>query len=171
MTTEEKIDETTQDDSGASLESDALTHENGQNGASTHVPEPVTGLQLGSRRFVYAAYFGFAIGVAFVIEKAVSLVWTRLAQWKPAFGEPHDEFLMPIAGVLGVATAIYYYRRDDAREYVEQVAEELAKVTWPSKREVTNSTTVVVIATAVATVFFALMDQFWRYLTNLVYGF
>ena len=51
------------------------------------------------------------------------------------------------------------------------VAEELSKVTWPSRKEVTNSTTVVVITTLFATLFFALMDRFWAFITDKIYTF
>ena len=44
------------------------------------------------------------------------------------------------------------------------------KVTWPSRTEVTNGTFVVIVTTIVSTVFFALMDRFWGFVTNLVYG-
>ena len=52
-----------------------------------------------------------------------------------------------------------------------EVAEELSKVTWPSRKEVTNSTTVVVLTTVFATVFFALMDRFWSFITDKIYTF
>ncbi|NOU29350.1 MAG: preprotein translocase subunit SecE [Polyangiaceae bacterium] len=65
---------------------------------------------------------------------------------------------------------LYYWRKASSRQYAEEVAEELSKVTWPSKKEVTNSTTVVVVTTIVATIFFALLDQFWRFVTDKVYG-
>jgi len=35
---------------------------------------------------------------------------------------------------------------------------------------VTSSTAVVIVATMFATVFFFLMDKFWSFVTNLVYG-
>jgi len=50
------------------------------------------------------------------------------------------------------------------------VATELSLVTWPTRTEVTNGTVVVIVTTVVSTVFFALMDKFWGFLTNLVYG-
>jgi preprotein translocase subunit SecE len=50
------------------------------------------------------------------------------------------------------------------------VASELAKVTWPNREMVTNGTIVVIIASAVFTVYVALLDQFWSFLTTLVYG-
>jgi len=126
--------------------------------------------QLGTRRFVYAFYFAGGITGAFLFSKVVNLVWTRLSLWRPAFGEPHDEVVMPIAAVVGTLVAVYYWRDQEARTLVEEVASELSKVTWPTRQDVINSTFVVIITTLVATTFFALMDRFWGFVTNLVYG-
>jgi preprotein translocase subunit SecE len=125
--------------------------------------------QLGYRRFVYAAYFAGAIAVAFLASKLIGFAWAKLATWK-GIGEPKDEIIYPIAGVLGAGIALYYWLRTRARQLAEEVASELSKVTWPSRREVTNGTTVVIITTVVATVFFALMDRFWGFVTDKVYG-
>jgi preprotein translocase subunit SecE len=132
--------------------------------------EEATPSTLGYLRFVYAAFFGFAILSAFLFAKAGQAGWHKLSTYKPAVGEPHDEYLYPAAAVLGALLALYYWRRDSSRTYIEEVAAELAKVTWPTRKEVTNATTVVVVATLVSTVFFALMDQFWRVVTDKVYG-
>ena len=126
--------------------------------------------QFGTKRFVYAAYFGGAIGIAFIVEKILHFAWLKLSQYKPELGEPHDEAVMPIAALVGLGAAVYYWRRTRARELAEEVADELSKVTWPSKQEVTNGTAVVLVTTALATIFFALMDRFWGFVTNLVYG-
>jgi preprotein translocase subunit SecE len=126
--------------------------------------------QLGSKRYVYAAYFAGAIGVAFLASKIISYAWYRLSQYKPNLGEPRDDVVMPIAAVVGVIAAIYYWRRTRARQLAEEVAGEMAKVTWPSRTEISNSTVVVVVTTIVSTIFFALMDRFWSFVTNLVYG-
>ena len=126
--------------------------------------------QLGHKRFVYAAYLAGGIIVAFLATKAVDLAWTRLGQWKPEFGEPRDEIVAPLAAVIGALVALRYWRDQKVRKLAEEVAEELTKVTWPSRKEVTGSTTVVILATAFATIFFFLMDKFWSFVTNLVYG-
>ena len=128
-------------------------------------------MQLGTRRFVYAAYFAGAIGIAFLGSKIANLVWQRLESYKPEVGDPRDDLIMPIAAVVGAAVAFYYWRKQEARQYAEEVATELSQVTWPSRQEVTNSTTVVIVATAFATIFFALMDRFWAFVTDLVYRF
>lgn len=126
--------------------------------------------QLGSRRFVYAAYFAGAIAVGFVASKVVGFGWQKLSAWKPAVGQPQEELVMVISGVIGIGTALYYWFRLKTRRLAEDVAEELSKVTWPSRREVTNGTTVVIVATAFATIFFALMDRFWAFVTNEIYN-
>jgi preprotein translocase subunit SecE len=126
--------------------------------------------QLGTRRFVYAAYFAGAIGIAFLASKVIEVAWTKLQSWKPMVGEPQDEVVMPLSALVGGLAALYYWRRTRARELAEQVATEMGKVTWPSRTEVTNGTVVVIVTTVVSTVFFALMDKFWGFVTNLVYG-
>jgi preprotein translocase subunit SecE len=127
-------------------------------------------VQMGGQRFVYAAYFAGGIAIAFLLSKATSYAWARLALWKPVIGEPHDEIVMPIAALVGAGVAFFYYRDEKTRILAEEVASELGKVTWPSRDEVQNSTVVVIITTLIATAFFFLMDRFWGFVTNLVYG-
>ncbi len=139
--------------------------------AAEHEVREAAPMQLGTRRFVYAAYFAGAIGIAFLLSKIGNLIWQRLEAYKPEVGDPRDDLLMPVAAVIGAGVAFYYWRKASARQYAEEVASELSQVTWPSREEVTNSTTVVIVATAFATIFFALMDRFWAFVTDLVYRF
>jgi preprotein translocase subunit SecE len=128
-------------------------------------------MQLGYVRFVYAAYMAFAMLVAFLVAKIAHVTWYRLGQWKPELGEPTDEIIYPIALVVGVLASLYYWKKPSSRQYTNEVAEELSKVTWPNRKEVTSSTFVVIVTTLFATVFFALMDQFWKYVTDHIYSF
>lgn len=133
-----------------------------------------TPLQLGYLRYVYAAYMAGALGIAFLVAKIGHATWQLIGKWKPdlgAWGEPKDEYVYPVAAAVGIGVAIYYWRKATARQYANEVAEELSKVTWPTRKEVMNSTTVVILTTVFATVFFALMDQFWKYVTDKIYTF
>jgi len=112
-----------------------------------------------------------AMLIAFLVARGGHLAWYKLGQWKPEFGEPRDEAVYLVAGAVGILVAVYYWRKPEARQYATEVAEELSKVTWPSRKEVVNSTTVVLFYTVFATVFFALMDQFWKYVTDKIYSF
>src|SRR5581483_9952478 len=91
--------------------------------------------QLGTQRFVYAAYFAAAIGIAFVMSKTLDYAWFRLQTYKPAIGEPREEVVMPVSALIGGGTAVYYWFRTRARELAEEVATEMSKVTWPSRTE------------------------------------
>jgi len=126
--------------------------------------------QLGERRFVYAAYFTGAIAIAFIMSKVLDYAWYRAQGFKPSIGEPREEITMPLAALIGAGAAGYYWVRTRARQLAEEVASEMTKVTWPSRDEVQNGTFVVIVTTLVSTVFFALMDRFWGFVTNLVYG-
>lgn len=163
--------ESSNEDDGASLSrSEEPSAQEEADAAAAGVEDEFAPNQLGTKRFVYAAYFAGAIGIAFFLSKIGSFAWAKLSLWKPNVGEPHDEVVMPIAAVVGGLTALYFWKRTRARQLAEEVASELSKVSWPDKKEVTNSTTVVIVTTAFATVFFALMDRFWGFVTNLVYG-
>jgi preprotein translocase SecE subunit len=126
--------------------------------------------QLGTKRFVYAGYFGGAIGMAFVVSKLFDFAWLKFQSYKPSIGDPREDIVMPLAGLVGLGVALYCWYRTRARELAEQVAAEMARVTWPGRTEVTNGTFVVIVTTVISTVFFALMDKFWGFVTNLVYG-
>jgi preprotein translocase SecE subunit len=127
--------------------------------------------QLGTRRFVYAAYFAGAIGIAFLMRRSSSAspgssrrpTSLRSASRATRSSCPSRRSSARRHGCL-------LLDRTRARELADEVATEMSKVTWPSRTEVTNGTFVVIVTTIVSTVFFALMDKFWGFVTNLVYG-
>jgi preprotein translocase subunit SecE len=53
---------------------------------------------------------------------------------------------------------------------LQEVRLETAKVTWPSRREVTITTIMVFVMVALASIFFFAADQIIRYLITLVLG-
>jgi preprotein translocase SecE subunit len=114
--------------------------------------------QMGHRRYVYAAFFSFAIALAYFISRAGLSLWHLLSQYTPKVGEPRDDLLTPIAAVLSGITVFLVYRRADVRQLSDEVALELSKVEWPTKEKVRRSTTIVVTATLGAAVAFWLYD-------------
>lgn len=136
--------------------------------------------QLGATRYVMAGMFIAAIAVAFVIGKALGALWGYMAEalwFQTRFGalarvgeEERTEYTTLFGAFVAVGLAVYFYRRPDVRRWTDEVASELAKVTWPDKAEVTNSTIIVIVASAFATMYLALLDYFWGFVTRLVYG-
>ena len=77
---------------------------------------------------------------------------------------------LAIGAVIGIVAVIQTYRKETIRRWADEVAGELAKVTWPTRDIVTNGTIVVVIASFIATAYVGILDRLWSFLTNLVYG-
>lgn len=150
--------------------------------AATEAPDDSSAVptQLGATRYVLAAFFAAGMTVAFLVAKTTTGAWNRLADnaWVsshiPALSRLGEDdratWAMLFGAVVGTWSVVYAYRRDDVRTWTSEVASELAKVTWPSKKEVTNSTMVVIATSTFATVYLALLDRFWGFVTNLVYG-
>jgi len=136
--------------------------------------------EVGVEKYVHAAFFAAAILAAFLGGKMLLSLWNNLVEWPAAVRalpvlleyteEERGSITLIIGAVLGLFTILRYYRRPSVRSWATSVAGELARVTWPSKDTVTNGTIVVLVAGAIATVYVALLDRLWSYLTNLVYG-
>jgi preprotein translocase subunit SecE len=55
-------------------------------------------------------------------------------------------------------------------QFMQQVRQEISKVTWPSRKETLITTTMVFIMSVVAAIFFLLVDQILSVLVKLVLG-
>jgi preprotein translocase subunit SecE len=136
--------------------------------------------QLGAQRYVTAGFFAAGLLGAFILGKTIHALWANLAgrDWfasaLPSLAAFEDgtrsSFGMLIGVVVAALLVIRLYRRADVREWTDDVAGELAKVKWPTRKDVYNSTVVVIAASAIFTTYLALLDRLWAFVTNLVYG-
>jgi preprotein translocase subunit SecE len=55
-------------------------------------------------------------------------------------------------------------------QFVKQVRQEVAKVTWPSRKETSVSTMMVFIMVVIAALFFLLVDQVFASAVKLLFG-
>lgn len=134
----------------------------------------------GSERYVHAAFFVAGILAAYLSAKAIGMAWNSLAAWPDAvravpqlvgFAEEQRETYSLAAGAgIGTLVVIQSYRKESVRTWAGEVAAELSKVTWPTREAVMNGTLVVVVASALATVYVTILDKIWGFLTTLVYG-
>ena len=61
--------------------------------------------------------------------------------------------------------------KNNPLEFVQQVRREVAKVTWPTRKETTVSTIMVFVFVTIAALFFFLVDQVLAKLVKRVLGF
>jgi preprotein translocase subunit SecE len=157
--------------SGEALADDALAEASGEAAAPT---------TLGATKYVHAAFFVVGIVTAFVSGKVLAGIWNALAAWAPAvravpqlllYGEDERPGFTMVAGVgVGIVVVFQMFRRPGVRQWSDEVAAELSKVVWPTQDIVRNGTIVVVVASALATVYVGLLDRLWGFVTTLVYG-
>jgi preprotein translocase subunit SecE len=134
----------------------------------------------GPSEYVYVAFVGVGILAAYLSGKILAAIWNRLGEWPTAvqhvpqllrYGEDERDTITMVAGVLiGLILMIRTFRKEHIRRFVAQVAMELTLVTWPNREAVVNGTIVVVVASAVAALYIALLDRLWAFVTTLVYG-
>jgi preprotein translocase subunit SecE len=135
---------------------------------------------LGATKYVHAAFLAVGVLAAFIGSKVLAGAWTRLAEWPAAvralpqliaFSEEQRETYCLIGGaVIGAVGVLQAYRREGVRTWADEVALELSKVSWPNREAVMNGTVVVIVASAIAAVYVAVLDRFWGFLTTWVYG-
>ncbi len=181
---EEKLDELEvaerSDEARPADESDAMELTEGAEASETSDAEEAGPATLGATRYVHAAFLAGGILFAYLSGKLLGSIWGSLANWPAAvrqvpmllqYSEQERGTITTFAGgVIGVIAVIQLYRKEHIRRWADDVATELSKVTWPNKEMVTNGTIVVLIASAVFTVYVALLDRLWGFVTNLVYN-
>jgi preprotein translocase subunit SecE len=176
MATEETKDER---DEQADIESADDLGASSIEAAEPAAPELPGAQQLGTARYVHAAFFAVGILAAFIGSKLLGAGWSRLADWPTAVRavpqliayseEQRETYTMVGGAAIGAVSVIQTYRNPGVRRWTDEVAAELSKVTWPNREAVMNGTLVVIIASAIATVYVAILDRFWSFLTTLVY--
>jgi len=156
----------------AEAETSTITREDGsvEDGAAV----------LGAARYVHAAFFAAAILAAYVSAKVLVVCWGLLAEWPDAVRavpqlvqydeDKRENIAFMVGAALSIVAVIQVYRKEGIRGWADEVAAELTRVTWPTRETVMNGTLVVVVASMVATVYVAILDRFWGFLTTLVYG-
>jgi preprotein translocase subunit SecE len=135
---------------------------------------------LGVFKYVFAAFFGAGIGLAWLMGKLLAAGWSYLVEWPWAvrtlpvlLRHAEDEratYTMAVGAVVGVIAVVFCLRHEGIRHWADDVAIELSKVTWPKKETVTNGTIVVIAAGLFATIYIGLLDRLWGFVTMLVYG-
>jgi len=135
---------------------------------------------LGADKYVFAAFFGAAIGVAFLIGKILAAIWSSFTNWSWAVRqmpwllrvseEERSTYTTTAGALIGVIVMVACLRNEGIRRWADDVALELSKVTWPKKETVTNGTIVVIAAGLFATIYIGLLDRLWGFVTTLVYG-
>lgn len=117
---------------------------------------------LGLTRWVQYVFVVTAAFFLWFLDKVATLVWQN-------FAEPPAVVLTALSAVIAIGATIALYRNERAHSLVIDVVTELAKVTWPSRRETYASTIVVIVTSLIAAAIVGAFDFVWSFVTDLLY--
>lgn len=150
MSVQEANDNDTTDERDESVSADAL---------ETETAEQV---ELALERYVQFGFAGVALLLLLVVSRIVKLGWGY-------FGEPSELVVTSVGAAIACALTFAFYRNDRLYTLAHEVAEELSKVTWPSREQLRGSTMVVIGTSIVASFYTGALDFVWSWLSDFIY--
>ncbi|MEY4515163.1 MAG: hypothetical protein RLZZ450_7285 [Pseudomonadota bacterium] len=117
---------------------------------------------VGLDRWVQLGFMAAAILLVWLYDHLINGIWYF-------FADPNESIVTAGAVVAGLVTAVILYKTAPVYGIVHGVSEELSKVTWPTRKETSSSTIVVIVTSIVAGLVLFLFDSVWAAVTDLVY--
>jgi preprotein translocase subunit SecE len=114
---------------------------------------------MGPNKFVHLMFALGALLVAFVVSKMTDWAWSY-------FAKPNDLLVNAIALFAAGTAAVVAYRNEQVYGSVVEVTRELEKVTWPTRKETSAATVVVLVMVLISATILSSFDALWAFLTN-----
>jgi preprotein translocase subunit SecE len=125
--------------------------------------QPAQGTHImGLERWVQFAFIGAAVVVFWLLDHIIEAVWN-------IFAEPPATIVTSSAVVAAVLLCYAAYKIPKYHRFVFEVATELSKVTWPTRKEAWAQTIVVVVVSVIAAIIIGIFDAMWSAVTDLIY--
>ena len=76
--------------------------------------------------------------------------------------------LRGISLLIGLIVFFVLYRHEQANQFMNEVVTELVRVTWPTQKETSNGTIIVIVMVLVSGMFLGFFDYIWTNLLKMV---
>jgi preprotein translocase SecE subunit len=123
------------------------------------------------QRYVFLGLLGITAVMAMVFAHGIA--WA-MGQWGINDAAQFGLSELPASKVLGAALAVFgailAYKVPASGRWLGEVADELARVSWPSREETGHATVVVVVCVVVSALFLGLFDATWLWISSTVMG-
>jgi preprotein translocase subunit SecE len=120
-------------------------------------------------RYIYLSFIGMGLLVWLIVAKGLGTLWQML-KWNDfrILGEN-----LTLTGLVGFGFAavfvLFLWKHERVNKLAEEIAQELKKVTWPTRAELKAATIVVIITVIVMSAILGLFDAFWSMVTSKIY--
>lgn len=98
------------------------------------------------------------------------LNWTT--EWIASYWvrNPSDVLVNAVGGIGALVIGLIAFKHPKTFTSAKNIADELTKVTWPSKKDTQAATVVVLIMTVISAIILGLYDWAWSWITDRIYG-
>ncbi len=124
------------------------------------VPPPTS--VLGLQRWVQFAFIAGALALFWLFDHVIIAIWE-------VFADSDSTLASAGAAILAIVVSSALYRSPKVSKFANEVAEELARVKWPTREETWNQTMIVLVVSVVAAIILGVFDATWSKLSDLVY--
>ena len=114
---------------------------------------------MGPNKFVHLTFAIGGILAAFLLSRAGDWVWSF-------FAKPNDLAINGVAIIVAAVAAVATYRNERVFSSVVDVTRELEKVSWPTRKETSAATVVVLVTVIISAVILSSFDALWAFFTN-----
>ena len=116
------------------------------------------------RKWTHVMFALSGLVVAWLLARCGDWAWSY-------FGSKPNTFLVgSVAFVVAAVATVIAWRNEMVFGLASEVAGELRKVSWPSRKETLQSTIVVIVTTIIASAFLGVFDYTWSWVTRMIYG-
>lgn len=118
---------------------------------------------MGSNRWVHLMFAVGGLLLAFVLVQTVEWVWGY-------FAKPRAVYVDAIGIVLATIVTLVAWRNKNLFTKATDITMELKKVTWPTRKETSAATIVVIVTVIIASIFLGVFDLIWSWATGKLYA-
>ncbi len=119
-----------------------------------------------TKKLILSLYVVASILIWFIIRSAIQYCYLAFYQIRRLAGITTFREVIPV--ILAVVTFVILMRHSQANLFMNEAVTELKKVTWPTRSDVTKSTTVVIICILISGLILAGFDIIWGKLISLL---
>jgi preprotein translocase subunit SecE len=114
---------------------------------------------MGPNKFVHLTFALAGLLAAFVLSRTGDWVWSY-------FAKPNDLVVNLFAILVGGTAALVAYRNERVFSSIVDVTRELEKVSWPTRKETSAATIVVLVTVLISALILSGFDAIWAFFTN-----
>ena len=118
---------------------------------------------MGNTKWIHMIFVVGGLLLAYLAVQATEWIWGY-------FAKPNDVYVTGIGVVVAAVVTFFLWRNENMFTKASDIVNELAKVTWPTRKETSAATVVVIITTVIISAILGIFDLIWSWATGKIYG-